>query len=279
MGKRKNLDVAALVRHMEEKGVGIYAAAATFGVSYPTVVRKAKEQGIVLPKPRKKRAVWVEILTKAKEEGLSVKDFAGRLRVGVSTVEKAQARVGIHLGHGRPPQPVQVEKGWLLELTNGGHALLDEEDAFEMAEWWWRLDSNGYAYRNEGTAGKNCRYILMHRYLLEAQPSKAVDHANRDKLDNRRCNLRFATAGQQADNMGLRKDNSSGFKGVSRTKNGKWAAQIQHRKEAMWIGTFVTAEAAAMAYDQEARRLKGVFAYVNFPKQAYKAGIRRADGR
>jgi hypothetical protein len=89
-----------------------------------------------------------------------------------------------------------------------------------------------------------------------------------NKLDNRRENLRFAEQGQQADNAGLRRDNTSGYKGVSKTKSGKWAAQIQHRKKGIWIGTFGAAKQAARAYDLEARRLKGEFAYVNFQNQA-----------
>ena len=45
-----------------------------------------------------------------------------------------------------------------------------------------------------------------------------VDHINRDTRDNKKCNLRLATKSTNAMNTKIRKDNTSGIKGVTWSK-------------------------------------------------------------
>ncbi|KAI3678099.1 hypothetical protein L6452_37380 [Arctium lappa] len=57
------------------------------------------------------------------------------------------------------------------------------------------------------------------------------------------------------------------FRGVRQRTWGKWVAEIREPKKRtrLWLGSFATAEEAAMAYDEAARRLYGPDAYLNLP--------------
>ncbi len=96
---------------------------------------------------------------------------------------------------------------------------------------------------------------LAHRlaflYVLGRHPENEVDHINGDRLDNRWDNLRECSPFENSRNQGIRKDNTSGVRGVTFWKNtrGKkpWVARISHQGERILIGNFETFEEAVAA--------------------------------
>lgn len=149
-----------------------------------------------------------------------------------------------------------------IPLSQNCVALVDAADYAKVAPFNWFFSSSGYAVRNtrDGSA------TLMHRLILDAPDGCDVDHINRDKLDNRRANLRLVSRSHNVMNTDLRCSNTSGYKGVSWSRvSGKWEARIRRDERQIYLGLYPTAEDAARAYDAKARELFGDVAALNFP--------------
>lgn len=132
-----------------------------------------------------------------------------------------------------------------------------DKDLIMRYRWGIQRKKNGKMY---ATAKKNKLTIFMHSYLLN---DLNIDHINGDGLDNRRCNLRKATPVQNSYNRGANKNNTTGFKGVSRLGI-KYTAQIHFNRKKLHIGVFDKIEDAAKAYDKKAIELFGEYAQLNF---------------
>jgi hypothetical protein len=111
-------------------------------------------------------------------------------------------------------------------------------------------------------------------------PNGQIDHIDHDRANNKITNLREVTEMQNHQNAAKRSDNTSGYKGVSRVnrKIKTWQASIKSGGKQKFLGTFLTAEEAACAYDSAARELHGEHACLNFPDQpraltSEKAGL------
>lgn len=147
-----------------------------------------------------------------------------------------------------------------LSLTQGKFTLLNNVDYAWASQWkWYALRGRGkfYAARNSRTKPKR-QHILLHRELLKAPAGFEVDHRNGDGLDNRRKNLRLATTTQNRRNASLSKANTSGYKGVYRSRD-KFFARVGEKH----LGMFDTPEQAGRAYNKAARVHWGAFAKLN----------------
>lgn len=110
-----------------------------------------------------------------------------------------------------------------------------------------------------------CFKIPAHRLawmLVHGEwPKTDVDHIDCDRSNNRFENLRLAFDCGNAQNAKLRRDSTTGFKGVSYFKrNKKWGAGIQAGGVRKFLGLFKSPESAHAAYCSAAALLHGEFA-------------------
>lgn len=156
-----------------------------------------------------------------------------------------------------------------IPLNDNRYAIVDVALYDFLMQWRWRC----YTYRADvplyvvtkakSGINENFRGVKMHHIILGIPSSQHVDHINRDELDNRRSNFRLSDPWIDACNRGKRRDNTIGFTGVRKNGN-RYAALIGYKGRRIWIGSFSTAEEAAIARDVEARRLHGEYASLNF---------------
>lgn len=167
-----------------------------------------------------------------------------------------------------------------IALTQGKTAIVSTEDYEWLIQFSWyagyRKRGDGYysAQRNIKAEGKaHQTTIYMHREiakkmlgLTELPDGYDVDHRNGNALDNRRSNLRLATKSQNKQNLHARLG-SSGYKGVSKTRTGRWRARIMVNRKSIALGEYDAKEEAAHAYDVAAVKCFGEFANLNFPNE------------
>lgn len=143
-------------------------------------------------------------------------------------------------------------------IVNCGDAHL-----VEGIRWQLLRGHNGklYAY----TRGN--RY--MHRLIAGTPPGLETDHINGDGLDNRRENLRVATASQNSANMWKPSRpegaaHSSQYKGVSWDRSRqKWQAKITVGQRCRNLGRYQSEAEAALAYNRAAVEAWGEYARIN----------------
>lgn len=127
---------------------------------------------------------------------------------------------------------------------NGETFLIDYEDFEKVSKYFWTY-SIGYAVRSKNKQPMH-RFVLglgkAERYKIE------VDHINRNRLDNRKSNLRIVTRQENMLNKSEYKNNTSGIKGVKWNKDRqKWQVQINHNKKRIHLGLYSDLEEAKKA--------------------------------
>ena len=147
-----------------------------------------------------------------------------------------------------------------IQLTQGKWTIVSLEDFEFLSQFNWHYDK-GYAGRHvNGSQSK----VYMHRVVLERmgfKDFKDTDHINRHRADNRRSNLRPATHAENQWNVGLQRNNKSGFRGVYWNKQlGKWQAQIKVNGKRIHLGYFVDKQDAISARLAAEEKYFGAFA-------------------
>lgn len=153
-----------------------------------------------------------------------------------------------------------------IPLTKGMYAIVDDVDYDYLVQFSWQYKrgpkhSSGYAKRGIFNEDGKASSLLMHRDIMVAKRGQYVDHINRNGIDNRRENLRFATPSQNAANSKRHKSNKSGYKGVfTHKQSGRWLAHIRINGKSTHVGIFDCPKEAHEAYMKAAREHYGDFA-------------------
>lgn len=158
------------------------------------------------------------------------------------------------------PNKIIIHKDYAeIEIYNRqcepiAYAKIDLDDVEKVKDYKWGMDSYGYIVGS----GNNCN-IMLQSYIMNFKGNNKilVDHKNRDKLDNRKQNLRIVTARLNAWNRTKQKNNTSGVTGVhfeKRIINNKqyicWLAIIANKV----IGRFKTKEEAILCRKEAKER-------------------------
>lgn len=125
--------------------------------------------------------------------------------------------------------------------------IVDKTDEHLLKEYRWRIHKQGYV-----VSSVNGSTIRLHHLVIGFPPSGLeTDHINRNKLDNRRENLRHVT--HQVNLMNREFKNKSGYKGVYFEKNRKtkpYKTCITRNGKRINLGYYATPELASQAVQE-----------------------------
>jgi len=158
-----------------------------------------------------------------------------------------------------------------IPLTQGKYAIVDPDDFERLNRHKWHLQRTRqmfYAVRcAKGRERTRRKVVWMHRSIFPPPEGMCIDHINNNGLDNRKANLRLATAAQNARNRRkMAAKTSSKYKGVSyHAGMRKWCASIRVNGQYKYFGLFQNEIDAAKAYDEAAKKHHKEFAVLNFP--------------
>lgn len=164
-------------------------------------------------------------------------------------------------------------KSILLNTTNSASKFykkhktkIDDTDFEQLKFYNWSVKPHCktfYAVRADYSTGVY-KKIFLHRQLLGVtDPDVVVDHIDGNGLNNQRSNLRVCDRANNGCNKRTKKRKQSPFKGVGKTKGGKFKARIGVKGKVINLGLFSTAEEAALKYNEAAVLYHGEFSSLN----------------
>lgn len=144
--------------------------------------------------------------------------------------------------------------------SNSGEPFyFDMSDYDKIKDYCWFENISKDGYHSLRTNVPNLRSSIKMHYLIT---EKYVDHIDRNPLNNRKSNLRKASATENARNRSVQRNNKSGFTGVYfRQDTNKWSSHIAIEKGiSKPLGCFTNKEDAIKARLEAEAKYFGKFA-------------------
>lgn len=119
---------------------------------------------------------------------------------------------------------IEYESYYKGYMNNGGEFLIDKEDYDLVKEITWNLDNCGYV-----SSLVNGKRVQQHRLIMGCKHKDGlqIDHINRNKIDNRKSNLRTVSQKENQRNKDAMNTSKTGIRGVCYEKErNKWRVQI-----------------------------------------------------
>lgn len=153
----------------------------------------------------------------------------------------------------------------MIITVNNKKVLVDDEDYQKLYPGSFFINNRGYViFSKYNKQTQKSDKVRLHRFLINVDDQQYVDHINGDKLDNRKQNLRTATQSQNIANSKKSRANTSGYKGVTWSKqHKKWIAQMTQNSKHIHLGLFDCPSKASEAYDHAVMERFGVYAKPN----------------
>lgn len=148
----------------------------------------------------------------------------------------------------------------IIDLPSGHKVKIDDDDFELVSKFSWHIQG-GYAKAQVGSRKLGTRrYVSMHRLIMcSVSETRMIDHINRDKLDNRKCNLRFCDKSQNGMNRGVQTNNKIGEKNISWSKQkNRWRVVVSRKH----IGFFRTLAKAKTARNNAVSILHNEFVHI-----------------
>lgn len=137
-----------------------------------------------------------------------------------------------------------------------GSVIVDDEDYERLSQHAWHPHPKGYAQRSCKIDGKR-KCMLIHQEVVGAIPEgHEVDHKDRDKRNNQRCNLRVVTSSTNQHNRSMPSTNTSGVKGVCWIPRiQRWRAHMKFQGKNVLCQNFKYRKEAIEALESKRREL------------------------
>lgn len=157
-------------------------------------------------------------------------------------------------GTGKPKNSLRKYNKYDLESKEYGvcyfnnsdkYFIFDKEDYDKIKKFTW-YESNGYAMTKGNV---DCSINTQaHKIIMDdIQNNFIIDHINRDRLDNRKENLRQVNYNENAWNSTIKSNNTTGIIGVwidKRCTKHPYKAEIKYNNKKIFLGCFSSMEEA-----------------------------------